>query len=179
VIRKILAATAVAFLLTAGGCGREKPAAPGPATSAAPVKVSPAAPQPTFADLTRGSTTSVVKLFAYDARHRSAIVEPIVFMTGDEFCKTFKIKKSDPRCDEEWTTEESHTKITMPVAATPKLYTWDDGEGGVCIGEPAAGGTCPTTARAFARWLTEQPGGMVAITTRNATVTRMAQIYTP
>jgi hypothetical protein len=173
---------AVAAVLAAGGCTADGPGtapdAPGP-TGTATASAVPAPPQPSFADLTRGSTTSVVKMYAYDARHDSAVVEPIIFMTGGEFCRTFALKSSDPRCDHEWTTEESHTKITMPVAPKPAFTTWDDGQGGVCIGSPAAGGTCPMSARAFARWLAEQPGSMVSITTRNGTVTRMAQIYTP
>jgi hypothetical protein len=133
----------------------------------------------TFPDLTLGSTKSVVKLYAYDARSRSVVVEPILFMTGEQYCKTFKLKTTDARCNREWITEESHTKVTVPVAAKPKYFTWEDDNGDVCIDTPEAGGTCPMTAKAFGAWAADNAGAMVAVTTADATITRMAQIYTP
>jgi hypothetical protein len=173
---KILLAVAV---LAVGGCGAATPET-APAASGPPAaKSAPAPPQPSFADLTRGSTKTVVKMYAYDPKHDSAVVEPILFLTGEQYCRTFQVKRTDTRCEREWLTEESHTKITMPVAAQPKITGWDDGQGGVCLAEPVDGGTCPMKAKDFTAWIAENPGEMVAVTTRNATVVRMALIYTP
>lgn len=178
---KLSAIVLAAAVLTTAACGTAAPAAsPVPSNSAA-VKPSskPVAPQPTFADPTQGSTTSVVKLYAYDAAAHSAVVEPIIFLDGPSFCKAFKIKSTDPRCDREWTTEESHTKITVPVSQQPKLTTWDDQHGGDCIGSMTSGGICPTSASAFAKWLKDNPKGFVVITTKDGTISKMAEMYLP
>ncbi|GIF15692.1 hypothetical protein [Actinoplanes teichomyceticus] len=176
-MRRRLVTLAVALLLTAG-CGTHPGDTPGTAGPARSATAAPA-PEPSFADLTRGDTRSVVKMYAYDARNRSAVVEPILFMTGEQYCRAFRPAPTDGRCDREWTTEESHTKITVPVAARPRFYTWQDENGDVCVDSPDAGGTCPTTAKAFGRWLSGDPGGMVAVTMVDGTITRMAQIYVP
>jgi hypothetical protein len=165
----------VAAVLLIGGCGSGATGSP----SAFPSAPSSAAPEPSFADLTRGSTTSVVKLHAYDAKNRSAVVEPILFMTGQKYCKTFKVKSTDARCNREWITEDSHTKVTVPVAAKPKYFTWQAENGDVCIETPEGGGTCPMTAKEFDAWAAENTNAMVAITTVDGTITRMAQIFTP
>ncbi|MGA5304031.1 hypothetical protein ACPCHT_29195 [Nucisporomicrobium flavum] len=182
----------VLLVLVAGGCGTDKPEAspvpaspsststsPSPSTSSLP-SITKAAPQPRFADLTQGSTTSVVKLHAYDGKNASAVVEPIIFMTGDAYCRTFKIKRSDSRCvNHEYVTEASHTKVTVPIAATAKYFTWEGADGNVCLDAPEKGGTCPMTAKEFAGWFKLNEGGMVAIATTDGTLTRMAIVYTP
>ncbi|MEV4706667.1 hypothetical protein [Actinoplanes sp. NPDC049316] len=173
---------AVVLILMAGGCGTATPEASAPPVPSASASPSPsaAAPQPRFADLTQGSTTSVVNLHAYDAENASAVVEPIIFMTGDAYCRTFKLKRSDNRCvHHEYVTEESHTKITVPIATTAKYFTWEGADGDVCIDAPEKGGTCPMTAKEFAGWFKLNKGAMVAIATEDGTVTRMAIVYTP
>jgi hypothetical protein len=199
--RKLLA---VALALVAGGCGTAGPeASPAPAASALPTTVpaggpagtpssSPASPAtstppsrkavppPRFADLTRGSTTSVVKLHGYDAKNASAVVEPMIFMTGDAYCRAFKIKRSDGRCvNHAYVTEESRTKVTVPVAAKAKYFTWEDSEGNVCLDAPEKGGTCPMTEKEFAGWFKLNKQAMVAVATEDGTITRMAIVYTP
>jgi hypothetical protein len=174
--RKLLA---VVLVLVAGGCGTGTPDSPVvPAASAPPSAT--AAPQPRFADLTRGSTTSVVKLHGYDPAHASAVVEPILFMTGDAYCRAFKIKRSDGRCvHAAYVTEDSHTKVTVPLAAQVRYFTWEDPQGDVCIDAPEKGGTCPMTARQFAGWFKENKQAMVAVATEDGVITRMAVVYTP
>lgn len=165
-------------LLLIAGCDSATPgsAAPDPATP--PPAVS-AAPTPTFADLTRGDVRSAVKLRGYDAGNRSAVVEPIIFMAGDAFCETYDVDPLDPRCSREWTTEDSRTRITMPLAAKPEFFTWETPDGSVCIESPEDGGACPMTAKAFAAWAADSTGEMLAITVRGGVITRLAQIYTP
>jgi hypothetical protein len=178
---KLSAIVLAAAVLTTAACGTVAPStSPLPPSSAA-VKPStkPAAPQPSYADPTRDDTTSVAKLYAYDAAAHSAVVEPIIFLDGPSFCKAFKIKSTDPRCDREWTTEESHTKITVPVSRQPKLTTWDDQKGGDCIGTMTSGGTCPTSVSAFAKWVKDNPNGFVVITTKSGTITKIAEMYLP
>ena len=178
--RNLLALLLVAGV--AGGCGT------GPADDSTAVGASPSSPpssgpavrQPRFADLTQGSTTSVVKLHAYDPANASAVVEPMIFMTGDAYCKAFRIKRSDGRCvHHAYVTEESHTKVTVPLAADVDYFTWEDPQGDVCIDAPEKGGTCPMTAEQFATWYAAGTGEMVAVATRDGAVTRMAIVYTP
>jgi hypothetical protein len=122
----------------------------------------------------------VVKLHGFDAKNASAIVEPIIFMTGDAYCRTFKIKRSDRRCvSHAYVTEESRTKVTVPIAAGAKYFTWEGPGGEVCIDAPEKGGTCPMTEKQFAAWFKLNKQSMVAVATEDGTLTRMAVVYTP
>ncbi|WP_249998449.1 hypothetical protein [Actinoplanes sp. M2I2] len=193
--RRFLAAVVPALTLAAGGCATGGPdtsaaTAPSPPTSAtarsaagnAPSRTASAqaAPRPRFADLTQGSTTSVVRLHGYDPRNASAVAEPMIFMTGDAYCRTFKIKRTDGRCTHlAYVTEESHTRVTVPIAPTVKYYTWEDPQGDVCIDAPEKGGTCPMTAEQFAEWYELNKKAMVAVATQDGAITRMAIVYTP
>jgi hypothetical protein len=197
--RKLLA---VVLVLVTGGCGTGRPdASPAPAapptsaptsapasapassTASRPTSTPPsrkAAPQPRFADLTKGRTTSVVTLHGYDAENASAVVEPTIFMTGDAYCRTFKIKRSDSRCvNHLYVTEESNTKVTVPIAAKAKYFTWEGADGSVCVDAPEKGGTCPMTEKQFAQWFKANKEAMVAVATEDGTITRMAIVYTP
>jgi hypothetical protein len=178
---KLSAVVLAAAVLMTAACGTGAPTTPSaaPSSAAGNPSTEPAAPQPTSAAPTHGSTTSVVKLYAYDAAARSAVVEPIIFMAGPDFCKKFKVKSSDPRCDREWTTEESHAKITVPVSSAAKLTTWDDHKDGDCIGSMTSGGICPTSTSEFTKWVKENPEGFVVITTRDGTITKIAEMYLP
>jgi hypothetical protein len=168
------------LVLVAAGCGTGQPKAPPAPSSPAVPAPSPSAPKPRFADLTQGSTTSVVKLHAYDAKNASAVVEPMIFMTGDAYCRTFKIKRSDSRCvNLAYVTEESHTKITVPIAPTAEYFTWEDANGDVCIDAPEKGGTCPMTEKQFAAWVELNKRAMVAVATEDGALTRLAIVYTP
>jgi hypothetical protein len=177
-VKRVLAG--LVLVLVAAGCGTGQPKAPPAHSSAAVPAPSPSAPQPRFADLTQGSTTSVVKLHAYDAKNASAVVEPMIFMTGDAYCRTFKIKRSDSRCVHlAYVTEESHTKITVPIAPTAEYFTWEDTNGDVCIDAPEKGGTCPMTEKQFAAWFKLNQRSMVAVATEDGALTRLAIVYTP
>ena len=136
--------------------------------------------QPAFADLTTGGGRSVVRLYAYDPVAHAAIAEPVLFMTGEDYCTRFKIKPSDGQCQREWTTVDSHLKVTVPVVTRPKLFSWQDAQGaGDCIGSMTGGGTCPTTSTAFLKWLADEAStGLVAVTTEDGRITRLAEEYT-
>jgi hypothetical protein len=180
VLAAVVLATAACGTATGGTTAPPAPSWDDPssaAPSSAPAK--PAVPQPTYADLTRGSTTSVVTLYSYDATAHSAVVEPLVFMSGPDYCKKFKVKSTDPRCNREWTTEESHTKVTVPVVEKPKLTTYDGGDEGECAGTMTSGAVCPTTKSAFARWVKDNPDALAVITTKDGTITKIAPMFTP
>lgn len=168
----------LAAVLTTAACGSTPPAA-APSFAPPPPRAVPAPPQPTFADLTRGDATSVIKLYAYDAKAHSAVVEPIVFMDGPAFCQKFKVKAGDPRCDREWTTEESHTRITVPVSAEPRLNAWENAAGDDCIGSMTTGGTCAVSAATFTERAKANPGGFVVITIKDGVATKLAEMFTP
>jgi hypothetical protein len=180
--RKLSVVALAVAVLTTAACGTTTQSS-GPWVTPSSVAAKPsspvAAPKPTFTDPLHGSTTSVVKLYSYDAGAHSAVLEPIVFLEGPVYCKKFKIKASDPRCRREWTTDESHSKITVPVVPKPRLNAWDDGKEGDCIGSPVTGSVCPVSPAAFATWLKENPAGFAVITTKDGTITKIAQMYTP
>ncbi|MEU4218425.1 hypothetical protein [Actinoplanes sp. NPDC026623] len=121
----------------------------------------------------------MVKLYSYDATAHSAVAEPVIFLDGPAFCKAFKLKSSDPRCQRDWADEESHLKVTLRVSAKPKLTQWDDHKDGDCTGTITTGAVCPATEAQFATWLKNNPGGFAVVTLTDGTVTKIAQMFTP
>jgi hypothetical protein len=174
-VRRFLA-MATAVLATAA-CGTNAPSAT--PSFAPPPSTAPAPPRPSFADLTRGDSTSVVKLYAYDPTADSAVVEPIIFMDGPAFCRKFKVKAGDPRCDREWTTEESHTRVTVPVVAKPRLNAWENAAGDDCIGTLTTGSTCAVSVTTFTKRAKANPAGFVVITVKAGVATKLSEMYTP
>ncbi len=162
------------LLLLLTGCA--SPAAeerPAPTASSAA-----AAPTPTFADVTRGNTASVVKVWAYDRTARSVVVEPVVFMLGPDFCVAFALPDTDPRCELEWTTEDSRLKVTLPVRPDA-TFAVVNGEPQACMSDETGAGTCAVSARRFAAWLKEGPEALVRVTTVDGVVTSLAEVYVP
>jgi hypothetical protein len=169
-VRRLLLPLIALTVLAA--CGTTEEPQPGPSPSAV-------SPKPTFADVSRGDTDSVVRLRAYDPAAASAVVEPTVFMQGPDFCVAFRLPDDDPRCDQEWTTEDSHTKVTLPVDDHARLLTVRGGDP-ECIGAKTGAGSCPLTGAAF-RALLRHSGGdlLVKLRTEDGTVMEMAELYTP
>ncbi|WP_213004928.1 serine/threonine-protein kinase [Paractinoplanes toevensis] len=139
-------------------------------------------PQPVqFADLNgKGEVSSVVKLYSYDPVAHAAVVEPVLYLSGPDYCTLLKIEPTDARCEQETTIVESHLKVTLPVVKQPALTTWDDpGSEGDCIGTMTSGGICPIKLAAFAKWLKAEPQGLAAVTTDAGVATRLAEMYMP
>ncbi|MFC7531707.1 serine/threonine protein kinase [Actinoplanes sp. GCM10030250] len=141
------------------------------------VPPSPAASVPSFADLRRGNSTSIVKVRAYYPKSRSIVVEPVLFLTGDEYCRTFEVTASpDAPCEQAWVTEDSRMVVTLPTSAKPKLAsTFDDPER--CAGTPVTVGTCPISAAKLAERIGE--GGLAEVKTVDGAMIAMAEVYTP
>ncbi|WP_436531495.1 serine/threonine protein kinase [Actinoplanes sp. HUAS TT8] len=147
-----------------------------------PISATPAPSAPTtrsqpFTDVRRESATSIVIVHAYDPKSRSVVVEPVLFMSGDEYCKTFGLKPSaDTPCEREWVTEDSRMTVTLPTSASPKLTsTFDDPER--CAGDPVTVGTCKISGNALAERLAGD--GLAEVTTADGVVTGVAEVYTP
>jgi hypothetical protein len=182
------AALAVPVLATiaamATGCGTNQSptfadgSASAPPSSAPTSAPSTAAPAPTFPDVTRGSAAVTANLLSYDPAADSAVVVPTLMLTGEDYCKKFKVKSSDGRCQREWITVDSHTKITLPVDPEAKLLSFKDGDP-ECVGNMIAGGTCPVSKKDFAAWAKDYPEGLIRISTQDGTIVKMAQVYTP
>lgn len=132
---------------------------------------------PPFTDVRRGNTKSIVKVHGYFPKARSVVVEPVLFMTGDEYCDTFKVKStSDAPCEQAWLTEDSRMVVTLPTSAAPRLTsTFDDP--GRCAGDPVTVGTCAIGPEKLAERLGNN--GLVEVTTTNGIVTAMADVYVP
>ncbi|MFI7543925.1 hypothetical protein [Actinoplanes sp. NPDC049599] len=168
------ALAAAVLLLGAAGCSPE-PARVPPAASAP----APAAPTPTFAEVHRGDTESVVKLHRFDPRARAVVVEPTVFLQGPDFCAAFHLPGTDPRCDRAWATEDSRVKVTLPVSADAELLSIRDGSP-ECLDDRTGAGTCRWPASALAGRVSADEGGLlVRLTTKDGTATRIAEVYVP
>ncbi|GAA2879262.1 serine/threonine protein kinase [Actinoplanes cyaneus] len=131
----------------------------------------------TFFDVRHDYGTSTVKVHAFSPKSKSLVVEPVLFLSGEQYCKTFAVKpSSDAPCDREWVTEDSRMTVTLPTSAAPKLTgTFDDPER--CGGDPVTVGTCKIGADQLAERL--KGGGLAQITTAGGVVTGVAEVYTP
>ncbi|BCJ48863.1 hypothetical protein Asp14428_03380 [Actinoplanes sp. NBRC 14428] len=169
-MKRLLPLVALALLAACTSTGEPRPAP----SSAAPT----GSPRPTFADVSRGDTDSVVRLRAYEPRARSVVVEPTIFMQGPDFCTAFALPESDPRCNLEWTTEDSKTKVTLPVDAGARLLTMNGGDPD-CLDDKSMAGTCRLTETQFSALLKNSGDLLVRLRTRDGTVVQMAEVYTP
>ncbi|MDT5042133.1 MAG: hypothetical protein QOE51_3118 [Actinoplanes sp.] len=167
----------VVLALMLGGCGSLGGPAPEGSLSASP-SVSPGPLAPSYPDVTKGNVATAAELLAYDPVAQSAVIEPTLFLTGPDFCKTLHIKASDDRCNRDWVAEDSHVKITLPVGSQARLLTTRQGDE-ACIGTMASGGTCPVTPKQFAALARENPPLLVHVSVRNGTLTKIAQEFTP
>jgi hypothetical protein len=167
---RVLLALACATALA--GCAATPSPAPAPAAS-------PTSAVPTFADVARGDSTSVVKIESFDAGARAAVVEPTIFLQGPDFCTAFHLPSSDPRCERDWNTEDSNTRVTVPVAEDAELFTIRGGDP-ECFSEDALiVGTCELTPAKFARLAQESPGMLAQVTIVDGTARKIAELYTP
>ncbi len=181
--RRRVAGIVLAALLGVGGC--ETAAEPDAGAIAASPAAAPSgapgrAPRPAFADVSRGDTLSIVKLLALDPQARSAVVEPTLFMTGPEYCVAFGVTPGpDAPCEQDWITEDSRTKVTLPLADKARLAITRDNEQG-CVGEAdVVVGTCAVSGRQLARYLADREGLLMRLTTKDGTIVGMAELYTP
>jgi hypothetical protein len=179
-------------LLVLAACARpfahaaqSTPTAVPPTSSASPTSTaspaspaSPVAVAPSFPDLSRGNAQTTAKLLSFDASARSAVVEPVIFMDGGDYCAHFHIATSDPRCIREWVTEDSNIKVTLPVDAHAKLTTVRGGDPD-CMGGTQVSGTCPLTPAGFASLAKQSPGMLVRVTVKNGSLTQLAEQFIP
>jgi hypothetical protein len=121
---------------------------------------------------------TAAELLAYDPVAQSAVIEPTLFLTGPDFCKTLHIKASDDRCERDWVAEDSHVKITLPVSPQARLLTARYGDE-ACMGTMASGGTCPLTPKQFAALARDHPPMLVHVSVRDGTITTIAEEFTP
>ena len=158
----------------AAGCSTPD-ATPAPPATSAPASV---APTPTFAEVHRGDTESVVLLRKYDPRNRAVVVEPTVFMQGPDFCEAFHLPGTDRRCERAWATEDSKVKVTLPLSPRAVLLSVGDGSA-ECIDEPTGAGRCRWGPADLAERVDADDSMLVRLTTEDGTATRIAEVYIP
>nr|GID81144.1 hypothetical protein Ade03nite_00680 [Actinoplanes derwentensis] len=141
------------------------------------VAPSPSGSVPPFTDVRTGNTTSIVLVHGYYPKSRSLVVEPVLFMSGEEYCKLFSLKPSDDApCEREWVTEDSSMTVTLPVSTKVKLTsTFEDPER--CLTHPAIVGDCKISATLMAERLNE--GRLVELATVDGVVTSVAEVFIP
>jgi serine/threonine protein kinase len=141
---------------------------------------SPAVGQPPrFTDPTAGASQSMVELYAYDPVAHSAVAQPVLMLNSLDYCRQFKIQRSDIQCSDPFQIVESHWKVTIPVQRTPKLTSWENVGGGTAILSVRGGAGHPISASRFHQWLAGKSGGLVAITTREGEAAQLTEIDTP
>ncbi|MCA2215079.1 serine/threonine-protein kinase [Jidongwangia harbinensis] len=134
-----------------------------------------------FTDVRRGRTRSVVRVHAYHPKARSVVVEPTLFLTGDQYCAAFGLEPSpEAPCERAWVTEDSRMIVTLPTTANPRLTT-TSANSAPCVGSGALVlGTCRASAKDFVMHVAGgEDGALVELTTDNGSVTGMAEVYTP
>lgn len=158
-----------ALLLAVASCGD-------PDLENPPVVASPSAP--VFADLTAPEVAAAVSVLAFDPVAASTVIEPIVFLTGRDYCASFGVSPADPRCSRGHVVEESRTKVTLPLDPQVRLRTTRDGDQ-ACRGTITTGATCPATMSVFAAAVHAHPGLPARVTVSGGVVVGLAQLYTP
>ncbi|HWS36370.1 MAG TPA: serine/threonine-protein kinase [Actinoplanes sp.] len=137
----------------------------------------PAENIPPFTDVRDGSSTSTVIVHAYHPKLRSMVVEPVLFMTGPEYCETFGLEvTADNPCERAWVTEDSKMTVTLPIAASPKLRSWLD-DPGKCAGDPVTVGICKVSAAVLAQRIGAE--GLADVTVEDGVVTAIEERFTP
>jgi predicted Ser/Thr protein kinase len=134
-----------------------------------------------YTDVSAGDSTSVAKLLSYNKTARSAVVEPVRYYSGPGYCKAYHIASSDGRCNREWITEDSHAKVTVPLATSAKL-TYVHGGDPDCMksySDIILAGTCALSPAAFASWLKDNAEALVRLTVKDGTTTGIAELFLP
>ncbi|GAA1639794.1 serine/threonine protein kinase [Actinoplanes couchii] len=141
--------------------------------------VQPVAPATslTFTDVRKGSSTSTVEVHAIYTKPRSVVVEPVLFMTGPEYCEAFGLQPSEEApCERAWLTEDSNMTVTLPLSPDLKMFSvFEDPQ--KCAGNPVTVGTCKITPEAAIKRL--ESYSWYDITVKDGVVTAMAERYVP
>ena len=177
----VWAALPLVVILTGCAAPTKSTTGTGPSPASSASKPAPK-PTPTFADVTKGDSDTAAMLYSYDAAAHSAVLMPVLFMDSSTYCKTFKVKSSDPRCQREWVLEESHIKATVPVSPGVKLLgaTVPGDEDQDCVGSIEKGGSCPVSLKQFKQMAKEAGNNfLVRISIEDGTITRIAEEYRP
>jgi hypothetical protein len=151
----------------AGSAGRAAPASPGASPTGEIL--------PSFPELT-GDVTTSVRLLSYDPDHRAAIVEPILFESGQDYCKALHVDPLDERCSRDLMTENSNTRVTLPLSGRVDLRDIGDGDSD-CFGTMTTGATCKATDRDMLQLADGKAAVRIAL--RDGEVVRIAELYQP
>jgi predicted Ser/Thr protein kinase len=131
-----------------------------------------------YTDVTKGDSTSMAKLLSYNQAGQSAIVEPVLFYFGPDYCKAYHVPASDGRCNREWITVDSHQKVTVPMSSKAKLLYLREGDPD-CVDADTGSGSCALAPKAFASWLKDNSEALVRLTVKAGAATSIAEFYTP
>lgn len=180
---RVAALAALALPLLLAGCvkagatplaGASSAASPSPSTV-----VKPAAGGPAYVDVTQGDSSTAAILYSFDPTAHSAVIEPSIYMEGPTYCKKYRIRASDARCERETVLVQSHQRAAVPVSPRVKLFTSFSDEKD-CVGSIEQGGSCPMTVPEFVKLFNaDKVDFLVHVTIADGTVTRIAQEYAP
>lgn len=169
---------ALLLTLSLTGCAASSPSsAPQPSTGASSAPA--AAPTPTFADVTHGDAATYVWVYSYDATRRSAVVEPTIWMINPDLCEAFGIPASDGRCEQDWLTEDSRTRVTLATAPGITLRSDRYGDPDCMVGDHSEG-TCEVDAAEFNERVGGEQDPLLAwMRADDGAITELAAVYLP
>jgi predicted Ser/Thr protein kinase len=130
-----------------------------------------------FSDPTTGSGRSVVELYSYDPLARSAVAQPVLVLTSQDYCKRFTVDPDDIKCSDPFQVVESHQRVTIPVGSGAKLRSWQGAIDDVPVAARTGDGDA-VPASNFREWLTRHSGGLVVVTVRNGEADELTAIRT-
>jgi hypothetical protein len=136
----------------------------------------PAAPaEPAFAT---GDATVTARLWGLDHGERSAVVEPVRFLTGAQYCRRHNVAPTSQRCRARTVTEGTDVKVTMALGTGYRLREYRDGDAR-CTDPVTRAGRCPATTHDFSIWATEHSPFPARVTIKGGKVAEVAQLDLP
>jgi hypothetical protein len=125
-----------------------------------------------------GDATVTARMWGLDHGEKSAVVEPVRYLTGAQYCRQNSIAPSSQRCRARTVTDGTGIKVTMPLGAGYRLREYRDGEPG-CTDPTTRAGRCPTTAYDFNIWATEHSPFPARLTIKGGKVAEVDQLDLP
>jgi eukaryotic-like serine/threonine-protein kinase len=131
-------------------------------------------PVPGFAT---GSATFTARLWMLERGGGLAMIEPIEFVTGAEYCERHRIAASSAKCRPGRVADPSGLRVSM-TTGDYQLLEFREGVAR-CTDKSTRAGTCPSTDDRFNVWATGNSPFPALVTTEGGKVVTVAQLDLP
>ncbi|BCJ48849.1 hypothetical protein Asp14428_03240 [Actinoplanes sp. NBRC 14428] len=116
-----------------------------------------------------------MRLWYFNVRERSAVVEPTSLLTGAQYCARYAIPSSDDACRRKLVATGSNVKLTVPISGKVRRLGFPDLDLS-CVDEATAEGTCKITESDFNTWATMNSPAPARITTEKGAIVEVAAL---